>query len=236
MGSLHPITITTDIAISIFSELGFRVVLGPEIETEYYNFSALNFPKDHPAKDMQDTFYLDHEHLLRTHTSPVQIRVMEKTKPPIAVVIPGRVYRRDDDISHSPMFHQIEGLLVDKGITFSHLKGVLTYFFRSFFKKKLKVRFRPSFFPFTEPSTEIDIECIFCSGKGCRVCKNTGFLEIAGAGMVHPNLYKNVNYKERYTGFAFGMGLDRIAMLKFGINNLRLFFEGDYRLLSIFEH
>jgi phenylalanyl-tRNA synthetase alpha chain len=235
LGSLHPITLTMEIAVSIFSELGFRVALGPEVETEYYNFSALNFPEDHPAKDMQDTFYLEGEYLLRTHTSPVQIRVMEKAKPPIAVVIPGRVYRRDDDISHSPMFHQLEGLLVDDGINFSHLKGVLTYFFRKFFGRELRVRFRPSFFPFTEPSAEIDIECIFCGGKGCRVCKNTGFLEIAGAGMVHPNLYKNVGYKEEYTGFAFGMGLDRLSMLKFGINNLRLFFEGDYRLLSKFE-
>jgi phenylalanyl-tRNA synthetase alpha chain len=215
--------------------LGFSIAEGPEVETDYYNFEALNIPKDHPSRDMWSTLWIDEERLLRTHTSPVQIRVMEKQKPPLSVIMPGRVYRRDADITHSPVFHQVEGLLVDQNVTFGDLKGVLTAFLHSVFGKNKKVRFRPSYFPFTEPSAEVDVECVMCGGRGCRTCSNTGWLEILGSGMVDPNVFKHVKYDpEKYTGFAFGMGVERIAMLKFGIDDIRLFFENDLRFLRQF--
>ena len=236
IGRLHPLTIVLDEIKQIFFNLGFRVEDGPEIETDYYNFEALNMPKDHPARDMQDTLYITEEVLLRTHTSPVQIRVMQSQNPPISIIAPGRVYRRDTpDASHSPFFHQVEGLVVDEGISFGDLKGVITAFAHKMFGSDIKVRFRPSFFPFTEPSAEYDFNCVFCRGKGCRVCKNTGWMEISGAGMVDPNLFESVGYdSEKYTGYAFGMGVDRIAMLKYGINDIRLFFENDLRFLNQF--
>ncbi len=234
-GSLHPVTLILREIEEIFRLLGFETAEGPEIETDFYNFQALNIPKEHPARDMQDTFYITEDTVLRTHTSPVQIRVMTEQAPPVKIIAPGRVYRCDMDMTHTPMFHQVEGLLVDKGINFSHLKGVLEYFLKSIFYKDIAVRFRPSFFPFTEPSAEVDIECIFCKGNGCRVCSGTGWLEILGCGMVHPEVYKSVNYDyETYTGFAFGMGVERIAMLKYGINDLRLFFMNDLRFIQQF--
>ncbi|MER3446320.1 MAG: phenylalanine--tRNA ligase subunit alpha [Candidatus Dadabacteria bacterium] len=236
LGEKHPVTQVMEEIVSIFERMGFDVAQGPEVELDYYNFEALNIPKDHPARDMQDTFYISDEIVLRTHTSPVQIRVMEKQKPPVKIIAPGKVYRCDSDISHTPMFHQIEGLLVDEHITFGDLKGVLTEFARLIFGSNIGVRFRPSFFPFTEPSAEVDIECIICGGKGCRVCKNSGWLEILGCGMVDPEVFKSVNYDpEQYTGFAFGMGVERITMLKFGINDIRLFFENDIRFLRQFS-
>lgn len=235
IGAKHPVSQVMEEIISIFEKMGFEVAEGPEIETDYYNFEALNIPKNHPARDMQDTFYISDDIVLRTHTSPVQIRVMEKEEPPIKIIAPGRVYRCDSDVSHTPMFHQIEGLLVDKDITFGDLKGVLTEFLRLVFGEGLGVRFRPSFFPFTEPSAEVDIECVICEGKGCRVCKESGWLEILGCGMVDPEVFKSVNYDpEVYSGFAFGMGIERITMLKFGINDIRLFFENDIRFLRQF--
>jgi len=236
VGRLHPLTQVLQEIKEIFFNLGFRVEDGPEIETDFYNFEALNIPKDHPARDMQDTLYITEEVLLRTHTSPVQIRVMQSQKPPISIIAPGRVYRRDTpDASHSPFFHQVEGLVVDEGISFGDLKGVITAFAHKMFGSDIKVRFRPSFFPFTEPSAEYDFNCVFCRGKGCRVCKNTGWVEISGAGMVDPNVFKAVGYDpEKYTGYAFGMGVDRIAMLKYGINDIRLFFENDLRFLEQF--
>ncbi|MBI3988366.1 MAG: phenylalanine--tRNA ligase subunit alpha [candidate division NC10 bacterium] len=235
-GSLHPLTQVLDEILEIFQHLGFKVVEGPEVELDYYNFEALNMPKDHPARDMQDTFYVTDEVLLRTHTSPVQIRVMELKAPPIQIVVPGKVYRRDADISHSPMFHQVEGLLVDEGVTFADLKGTLQVFAERLFGKQVRLRFRPSFFPFTEPSAEVDVLCIICGGTGCRVCKGSGWLEILGAGMVDPDLFKRVGYDaERYTGFAFGMGVERITMLKFGIDDIRLFFDNDLRFLKQFQ-
>jgi len=235
VGARHPITQVMDEVTAIFERMGFEVAEGPEVETDYYNFEALNIPKNHPARDMQDTFYVSDEIVLRTHTSPVQIRVMEKRKPPVKVIAPGKVYRCDSDISHTPMFHQIEGLLVDEGVTFGDLKGVLTEFVRLVFGEGVGVRFRPSFFPFTEPSAEVDIACLICGGKGCRVCKNTGWLEILGCGMVDPEVFKSVGYDpDKYSGFAFGMGIERIAMLKFGINDIRLFFENDIRFLRQF--
>lgn len=231
-GHSHPITRALTEIVSLFTTMGFSVVEGPEIENDYYNFEALNMPADHPARDMQDTFYLSGGFLLRTQTSPVQIRTMEKTSPPVSIIAPGRVFRRDWDLTHTPMFHQIEGLLVDKGISMTHLKGVLETFLKSFFGADTGIRFRPSYFPFTEPSTEVDIGCIFCRGKGCRVCKTTGWLEILGAGMVHPEVFKRVKYDtDVYTGFAFGIGIERLAMLKYNINDLRLFFENDLRFL-----
>jgi phenylalanyl-tRNA synthetase alpha chain len=234
-GSLHPITLILSEIEEIFKLLGFTVAEGPEIETDFYNFQALNIPKDHPARDMQDTFYIDKDIVLRTHTSPVQIRVMLSQKPPVKIIAPGKVYRCDMDMTHTPMFHQVEGLLVDKNISFAHLKGVLEYFLKSIFYKNIGIRFRPSFFPFTEPSAEVDIECIFCKGDGCRVCSGTGWLEILGCGMVHPEVYKYVNYDyEEYTGFAFGMGVERIAMLKYGINDLRLFFNNNLKFIQQF--
>jgi len=235
LGRKHPITQTLDEIIDIFSHLGFEVVEGPEVELDYYNFEALNIPKGHPAREMQATFFISDEVVLRTHTSPMEVRTMEKQPPPVRIISPGPVYRRDSDPTHSPMFHQVEGLLVDKGITFADLKGVLTFFVHQIFGKKTRLRFRPSFFPFTEPSAEIDIECFICGGKGCGVCSNTGWLEILGSGMTDPAVFGFVNYDpEEVTGFAFGMGVERIAMLKFGINDIRLFFTNDLRFLKQF--
>jgi len=234
-GSLHPITQVMEELIAIFISLGFEVAEGPEVESDYYNFEALNIPKDHPARDMQDTFYIGGEKVLRTHTSPVQIHVMEQQQPPLRIIAPGKVYRCDSDVSHTPMFHQIEGLMVDEKVTFSDLKGVMNIFVHQIFGEKTKVRFRPSFFPFTCPSAEVDIQCVMCSGNGCRVCSQTGWLEILGAGMVDPAVFGAVNYDpEKWTGFAFGMGIERIAMLKYGINDIRLFFENDLRFLNQF--
>ena len=235
IGSKHPITLVTEEICSIFAALGFAVAEGPEVELDFYNFEALNLPKDHPARDMQDTFYFGESVLLRTHTSPVQIRTMLQQPPPVRIIAPGTVYRCDSDATHSPMFHQIEGLMVDKGITFGDLKGILTLFISQLFGKDIGVRLRPSFFPFTEPSAEVDIACVICRGKGCRVCKETGWLEILGAGMVDPEVYRHVGYdSELYTGFAFGMGIERIAMLKYGIADMRLLFENDLRFLKQF--
>ena len=215
--------------------MGFQVVEGPEIETDYYNFEALNIPKDHPARDMQDTFYISDNIVLRTHTSPMQVRVMEKQQPPVRIIAPGKTFRRDSDLTHTPMFHQVEGLLVDKDISFADLKGVLTVFVHEMFRPEVSLRFRPSFFPFTEPSAEVDIQCVICRGAGCRVCSQTGWLEILGSGMVDPAVFGFVNYDpEVYTGFAFGMGIERIAMLKYGIDDLRLFFDNDLRFLKQF--
>jgi phenylalanyl-tRNA synthetase alpha chain len=234
-GKKHPITQIFDEVIDIFSRLGFEVAEGPEVELDYYNFEALNIPKGHPAREMQATFFISDDVVLRTHTSPMQVRTMEKKRPPVRVICPGAAYRCDSDPSHSPMFHQVEGLLVDKGITFADLKGVLTVFVHQMFGKETRLRFRPSFFPFTEPSAEIDIECFICGGKGCGVCSHTGWLEILGSGMVDPAVYSFVNYDpEGVTGFAFGMGIERIAMLKFGINDIRLFFTNDLRFLKQF--
>jgi phenylalanyl-tRNA synthetase alpha chain len=235
VGAKHPVSQVMEEITTIFEKMGFEVAEGPEVETDYYNFEALNIPKNHPARDMQDTFYISDDVVLRTHTSPVQIRIMEKQEPPIKIIAPGRVYRCDSDVSHTPMFHQIEGLLVDKNVTFGDLKGVLSEFLRLMFGSGLGVRFRPSFFPFTEPSAEVDIECAICTGQGCRVCKDSGWLEILGCGMVDPQVFKSVKYDpEVYSGFAFGMGIERIAMLKFGINDIRLFFENDVRFLRQF--
>jgi len=235
IGSKHPITLVTEEICSIFAALGFAVAEGPEVELDFYNFEALNLPKDHPARDMQDTFYFGETVLLRTHTSPVQIRTMLQQPPPVRIIAPGTVYRCDSDATHSPMFHQIEGLMVDKGITFGDLKGILTLFISQLFGKDIGVRLRPSFFPFTEPSAEVDIACVICRGKGCRVCKETGWLEILGSGMVDPEVYRHVGYdSELYTGFAFGMGIERIAMLKYGIADMRLLFENDLRFLKQF--
>jgi len=236
IGTLHPLTQVIDELCEIFSRLGFEIVTGPEIETEYYNFTALNIPEWHPARDMQATFYLKNGALLRTHTSPMQIRAMLERKPPLRIVAPGKVYRCDADIRHSPMFHQIEGLMVDKDVSFSDLKGVLTYFAREIFGEKTKVRFRPSYFPFTEPSLEMDIECVICKGKGCKVCGEAGWLEILGAGMVHPEVFKAVNYDtELWQGFAFGLGIERIAMIKYGIDDIRMFFENHLFFLQSFK-
>jgi phenylalanyl-tRNA synthetase alpha chain len=240
-GSIHPITITIHEICSIFISLGYEIVTGPEIETDFYNFEALNIPKDHPARDMQDTLYITDNILLRTHTSPLQIRTMLKTKPPVAAIAPGKVYRRDSDLTHSPMFHQIEGFVVDKDINMADLRGTLTYFVQHIFSPDTKVRFRPSFFPFTEPSAEVDISCVICKGAGfvnnepCRVCKQTGWVEILGCGLIDPKVFEAVGYDpEKYSGFAFGLGVERVAMLKYGINDLRLFFENDIRFLNQF--
>ena len=234
-GSLHPITQVMEEVITIFRGLGFSVEEGPEIETDYYNFEALNIPKDHPARDMQDTFYIEGDKVLRTHTSPVQIHVMENKQPPLRIIAPGKVYRCDSDISHTPMFHQIEGLMVDKDISFANLKGIIDIFIHQVFGEQTKIRFRPSFFPFTCPSAEVDIQCVMCSGDGCRVCSNTGWIEILGAGMVDPEVFRCVDYdSEKWTGFAFGMGIERIAMLKYGINDIRLYYENDLRFLRQF--
>ncbi|MFH0925865.1 MAG: phenylalanine--tRNA ligase subunit alpha [bacterium] len=235
LGKTHPITQVAKDVCDIFIGLGFSIAEGPEIETDYYNFEALNIPKDHPARDMQDTFYLSEDVLLRTQTSPVQIHVMEKSTPPIRIIAPGKVFRRDSDITHSPMFHQVEGLLVDEKVTFGDLKGVLEFFVKRMFGPDVSIRFRPSFFPFTEPSAEVDIACVMCRGKGCRVCSETGWLEILGAGMVDPEVFKMVKYDpEKVSGYAFGMGVERIAMLKYGISDIRLFYENDLRFLEQF--
>jgi len=235
LGHAHPLATITKEVVAIFEGMGFSVAEGPEVELDYYNFETLNMPKDHPARDMQDTFYVSDEVVLRTHTSPVQIRVMKSRKPPVQVVAPGKVYRCDADVSHTPMFHQVEGFMVDKGINFGHLKGVLETFIGQMFGVGTATRFRPSFFPFTEPSAEVDIQCVICGGDGCRVCKNTGWLEILGAGMVDPEVFRSVGYDpEEYTGFAFGMGIERIAMLKYGIDDIRLFYENDQRFIRQF--
>jgi phenylalanyl-tRNA synthetase alpha chain len=237
-GTLHPITQTIDEIKKIFLRMGFAIATGPEVETDYYNFQALNFPPDHPARDMQDTFFLSKSKnvLLRTHTSPVQIRTMERQKPPVRVIIPGRVYRNETLSARSSfLFHQIEGLYVDKGVAFSDLKGTLVAFAKQFYGSDVKYKFRPTFFPFTEPSADMYISCFICSGKGCRVCKYVGWLEILGSGMVHPHLYKYVGYDaEKYSGFAFGMGIERIAMLRYGIDDIRLFYQNDVRFLKQF--
>ncbi len=234
-GSLHPITQITQQICNIFIRLGFDIVEGPEVETDYYNFEALNIPKNHPARDMQDTFYISENVVLRTHTSPTQPRIMEKQRPPVRIIAPGKVYRCDSDLTHTPMFHQIEGLLVDRNVSFGDLKGVLTAFVHQMFDEETSLRFRPSFFPFTEPSAEVDIRCVMCKGDGCRVCSKTGWLEVLGAGMVHPAVFENVEYDTtHYTGFAFGMGVERIAMLKYGIDDIRKFFENDLRFLGQF--
>ncbi len=235
-GTYHPLTQTLKRIEEIFLSMGFSLMEGPEIELEEYNFDMLNIPKDHPARDMQDTFYVNKEgYLLRTHTSPVQIRTMLSQKPPIYIIAPGRVYRRDDDPTHSPMFHQVEGLVVDKDISFGHMKYTIEVFLREFFEEDVPVRFRASYFPFTEPSAEVDIGCVICKGEGCRVCKGTGWLEVMGCGMVHPNVFKACGIDlETYQGFAFGMGVERLSMLYFGIDNIKLFFENDLRFLKEF--
>ena len=234
-GRRHILNRAADVMIEIFRGLGFQLAEGPEAEFDYYNFEALNIPKDHPARDMQDTFYFSDNVVLRTHTSPVQIRVMEQQQPPVRIICPGKVYRRDADLTHSPMFMQIEGLWVDEGISFSDLKGILVAFVHEYFGQDVGLRFRPSFFPFTEPSAEVDIECVICGGSGCRTCSDTGWLEILGSGMVDPTLYGFVNYDpEVYTGFAFGMGIERVAMLKYGIPDIRTFYENDVRFLNQF--
>jgi len=235
-GTRHPLKKTMEEIVQIFSNYGFQVAQGPEIESEYYNFDALNTPAWHPARDMQDTFYTVDQTVLRTHTSPVQIRVMERYKPPLRIVAPGAVYRHDDDVSHSPMFHQIEGLLVDENVSMAHLKGMITGFVHQYFSPQTHVRFRPSFFPFTEPSAELDIECMMCHGKGCNVCKHSGWLEVLGCGMVHPNVFRAVKYNaKKLSGFAFGMGIERLTMLKYGVDHIKLFFENDLRFLRQFS-
>jgi len=235
-GGLHPITQTLNHIQKIFAKSGFEIATGPEIEDDFHNFSALNIPEHHPARAMHDTFYFDANTVLRTHTSPVQIRTLEKQKPPVRVIAPGRVYRCDSDITHTPMFHQVEGLIVDNEASFAQLKGLLIDFLRAYFEKEdLKVRFRPSYFPFTEPSAEADIECVICDGGGCRVCKKTGWLEVLGCGVVHPNVLTAVDIDpEEFSGLAFGMGVERLAMLRYGVNDLRLFFENDIRFLNQF--
>ncbi|NPC45711.1 phenylalanine--tRNA ligase subunit alpha [Corallococcus sp. AB032C] len=246
LGGRHPVSRTMEDIVRTFARLGFEVAVGPEIELDYFNFEALNLPKDHPARDMQDTFYVDEPSLghakkadspslLRTHTSPVQVRHMLSRKPPIRAVMPGRVYRRDSDITHTPMFHQVEGLLVDKDVSFAELKGTLDAFVKAFFGSETRTRFRPSFFPFTEPSAEVDVTCASCGGKGCRVCKQTGWLEVLGSGMVHPNVFTAAGYDPKeVTGYAFGMGVERLAMLRYGIDDLRMMFENDARFLAQF--
>ncbi len=235
LGRKHPISVVMDEIKSIFVSMGFKIADGPDIETDFYNFEALNFPPDHPSRDMQDTLFISKNVLLRTHTSPVQVRTMLQNKPPIAIIVPGRVYRHDLDASHSPMFHQVEGLLVDKNVTMANLKGTLELFVHKFLGKDVKMRFRSSFFPFVEPGAEVDIGCVICGGVGCNVCKNSGWLEILGAGMVHPKVFEYSNIDpEKYTGYAFGMGIDRCAMIKYGINDIRLFFDNDLRFLQQF--
>ncbi|SPD74765.1 phenylalanine tRNA synthetase, alpha subunit [uncultured Desulfobacterium sp.] len=234
-GHLHPLTLVINEVCRILSRMGFKVVKGPNVELDYYNFEALNIPRDHPARDMQDTFYISDNVVLRTHTSPIQIRVMETQKPPVSIIAPGKVYRRDSDVSHTPMFHQVEGLLVDRHVTFGDLKGTLTGFLNEMFGRETRLRFRPSFFPFTEPSAEVDIRCVICGGKGCRTCSNTGWLEILGSGMVDPAVYGFVDYDaEVYSGFAFGMGIERLAMLKYGIDDIQLFYRNGMRFLRQF--
>lgn len=234
-GGLHPVTLTLRRISQLFKNVGFDIVEGPEVEDDYHNFEALNIPAHHPARAMHDTFYFDEHTLLRTHTSPVQVRIMETQSPPLRVIAPGRVYRCDSDLTHTPMFHQVEGFVVDRDVSFADLKGILYEFLTLFFEKDMQVRFRPSYFPFTEPSAEVDIECVNCGGGGCRLCKQTGWLEVMGCGMIHPRVFEFVKIDpERYTGFAFGLGVERLALLRYGINDLRLFFENDLRFLSQF--
>ena len=235
-GGVHPVTRTLERIETFFGAIGFNVAEGPEIESEFHNFTALNIPENHPARAMHDTFYIKEGTLLRTHTSPVQIHVMENKEPPLRVIAPGRVYRCDSDVTHTPMFHQVEGFMVDEHITFAHLKGMINEFLRFFFEQDdLQVRFRPSYFPFTEPSAEVDIRCVMCQGEGCRVCSHTGWLEVLGCGMIHPEVFRNVGIdSSRYTGFAFGMGVERLTMLRYGVNDLRLFFDNDLRFLTQF--
>jgi len=237
VGGLHPVTRTLQRIEALFRSIGFSVAEGPEIESDFYNFTALNIPENHPARAMHDTFYVDDQHVLRTHTSPVQVHYMQNHQPPLKIIAPGRVYRCDSDVTHTPMFHQVEGLWVDEQVSFAELKGVLADFMQRFFERDdLKVRFRPSFFPFTEPSAEMDIGCVMCGGAGCRVCSHTGWLEVLGCGMVHPNVLGHVNVdSEKYLGFAFGLGVERLAMLRYGVNDLRLFFESDLRFLRQFN-
>ncbi len=235
LGSLHPVTRTMARIETLFSQMGFSVESGPEIEDDFHNFEALNIPADHPARAMHDTFYVDDRLVLRTHTSPVQIRTMESRQPPIRCICPGRVYRCDSDLTHTPMFHQVEGLVVDQGISMAHLRSVMSEFLKAFFEGDYPVRFRPSYFPFTEPSAEVDMQCTHCLGKGCRICKQSGWLEVGGCGMVHPNVFRASGVDpEIYTGFAFGMGVDRLAMLRYGVTDLRLFFDNDLQFLRQF--
>lgn len=235
-GGLHPVTRTMQRMESFFKNAGYNVEFGPEVEDDFHNFEALNIPSHHPARAMHDTFYFDASTLLRTHTSPVQIRTMETQQPPIRIICPGRVYRCDSDVTHTPMFHQVEGLVVDKKVSFADLKGTVEQFLRVFFEKDLKVRFRPSYFPFTEPSAEVDMECVMCNGEGCRVCSHTGWLEVMGCGMVHPKVFESSGVDpEQYSGFAFGMGVERLAMLRYKVNDLRLFFENDVKFLEQFN-
>ena len=235
-GGLHPVTKTIERISEFFTDLGFTSVEGPEIEDDYHNFEALNIPEHHPARAMHDTFYINEHTVLRTHTSPVQVHTMESEKPPIRVICPGRVYRCDSDLTHTPMFHQVEGLLIDEDVSFADLKGTVEEFLKVFFEKELAVRFRPSYFPFTEPSAEVDIQCVMCGGDGCRVCSHTGWLEVMGCGIVHPQVFKHSNIDtDKYTGFAFGMGVERLAMLRYGVNDLRMFFENDLRFLEQFK-
>ena len=235
-GGLHPVTRTLERLQRLFAGMGFEVADGPEIEDDFHNFEALNIPQDHPARAMHDTFYFDDGKVLRTHTSPVQIRFMENSEPPFRAIAPGRVYRCDSDVTHTPMFHQLEGLWVDETVSFADLKGLLSEFLSAFFEKDLEVRFRPSYFPFTEPSAEVDIGCVICGGDGCRVCGHTGWLEVLGCGMVHPEVFRHVGVdSEKYTGLAFGLGVERLAMLRYGVNDLRLFFENDLRFLRQFN-
>ncbi|MGV6816648.1 MAG: phenylalanine--tRNA ligase subunit alpha [Thiotrichales bacterium] len=236
-GGLHPVTLTIERITDLFREVGFTVAEGPEIEDEFHNFEALNIPAHHPARAMHDTFYFGDGRLLRTHTSPVQVRVMESKDPPLRIIAPGRVYRCDSDLTHTPMFHQVEGLLVDKDVTFAHLKGIVEQFLKSFFEDEaLQTRLRPSYFPFTEPSAEVDIQCVMCGGEGCRVCSHTGWLEVMGCGMVHPEVFRHAGIDtEQFTGYAFGLGVERLAMLRYGVNDLRLFFENDLRFLGQFK-
>jgi phenylalanyl-tRNA synthetase alpha chain len=236
-GGLHPVTRTMQRIEKLFAGLGFDVAQGPEIEDDYHNFEALNIPGHHPARAMHDTFYFDANTLLRTHTSPVQVREMETTKPPLRLIAPGRVYRCDSDLTHTPMFHQVEGLMVDQDVSFADLMGTLDRFLRLFFEnEKLQTRFRPSYFPFTEPSSEVDIQCVMCEGEGCRVCGHTGWLEVLGCGMVHPEVFKHAGIdNEKFTGYAFGMGVERLAMLRYGVNDLRLFFDNDIKFLKQFS-
>ncbi len=234
-GGIHPVTRTMERMEDFFAAIGFEVVEGPEIEDDYHNFEALNIPAHHPARAMHDTFYVDEHTVLRTHTSPVQVRVMESQAPPLRIICPGRVYRCDSDLTHTPMFHQVEGLLIDEHSSFADLKGLIEDFLRAFFERELEVRFRPSYFPFTEPSAEVDIQCVNCGGEGCRVCSHTGWLEVMGCGMVHPRVFEYSNIDtEKYSGFAFGMGVERLAMLRYGVNDLRLFFDNDLRFLEQF--
>jgi phenylalanyl-tRNA synthetase alpha chain len=234
-GGIHPVTRTMERMEDFFTAIGFDVVEGPEIEDDYHNFEALNIPAHHPARAMHDTFYVDEHTVLRTHTSPVQVRVMESQEPPLRIICPGRVYRCDSDLTHTPMFHQVEGLLIDEHSSFADLKGLIEDFLRMFFERELQVRFRPSYFPFTEPSAEVDIQCVNCGGDGCRVCSHTGWLEVMGCGMVHPKVFEYSNIDtEKYSGFAFGMGVERLAMLRYGVNDLRLFFDNDLRFLEQF--